>query len=494
MRITFTIIFSCQIIALAICAALARRSPKTIARPVMFLLLALIPPVAGNLILVISTQHTLSLIGCYIYFLGMDLVMAALVQFTRVYCFLRQSKIIYVFYTILTLDAIQILANLFTGHAFGMEEIIAYGSPYYRLIPYFGQTIHRIVDYGIVGIVLVIFLVKAIRSPRINSERYIVILITMIITTIWETLYIFSRTPVDRSMIGFGVFGLLVYYFSLYYRPLRLLDSMLATVASEMPDALFFFEQNGHCIWVNKKGIELAGIEDENFETVPQRLSSILGDIGEVDQNWSGTHITGTGDTVKSYVLERRTLTDERERFIGSFLSVRDNSDEQKLLQQEIYNATHDSLTHLYNRAGYDLLLSRMNLATTTMILIDADDFKCINDDYGHETGDHILQKIAVTIRRYFRSDDYVCRLGGDEFIVLTQGIDDTFDDRIRARIERINNTLGDTSDGLPPISVSAGIAHGEHAKDHAELFNHVDQALYETKRNGKKGFTCFTP
>lgn len=93
--------------------------------------------------------------------------------------------------------------------------------------------------------VLVIFIVKVIKSPKINFERYSVILAAMVITTVWETAYIFSRTPIDRAMIGFGVFGLLVYYLALFYRPMRLLDSMLAQMASEIPDALFFFDAGG---------------------------------------------------------------------------------------------------------------------------------------------------------------------------------------------------------------------------------------------------------
>ena len=494
MRIAFTILFALLIAALAYCAYVAQRSHKQIGRHVMHLLLALIPPVIGNLILIISTQRTLSVVGCYVYFLGMDLVMLALLRFTGAYCFITWPKGVRVVAdTLLGLDALQLLANIFTGHAFGTEEITAYGAPYFRLIPYFGQTIHRVVDYGILAAVLIIFFVKMLRSPRINSERYSIILATMIFTTLWETFYIFSRAPVDRSMIGFGVFGLLVFYFSLYYRPLRLLDRMLATVASEIPYALFFFDQNGQCIWANKRGIELTGIDESDYAPATERLNTLLGSIGGDDESWSGEHITGSGDAVKSYVMTRRSVTDDKGRSIGSFLTVRDNSDEHKTLQREIYNATHDSLTQVYNRAGYDLLLSRLDLKTTLMLLIDADDFKLVNDAHGHEVGDRAPQKIARTIERHFRKEDYVCRIGGDEFIVLMPHTDESRSDQIRERISRINDALADTADGLPPVSVSAGVARGDMAADPAELFAHADHALYDTKRAGRRGLTFFT-
>ena len=71
-------------------------------------------------------------------------------------------------------------------------------------------------------------------------ERYFVILVTLVLTGGWQSYYIFSRTPVEKSMAGYGIFGLLIFYFALYYRPLSLLDRLLANMASDMPDAIFF--------------------------------------------------------------------------------------------------------------------------------------------------------------------------------------------------------------------------------------------------------------
>ena len=492
-RTAFAAILFCLIAALLVCADKARHSRKAIGVPVMHLLLALIPPMLGNLLLIISTNRALSTVGCYIYFLGMDLVMLALLQFTGAYCFIDWPKgVRYAVRALLGLDALQLLANLIFRHAFTMEELLAYGDPYFRLVPLLGQTFHRVVDYGILAAVLIIFFVKMVRSPRINAERYSVILITMIVMTAWQTLYIFSRTPVDRSMVGFGVFGLMVYYFALYYRPLRLLDRMLAAVASEMPDALYFFDVNDRCIWANKRGVELAGIEREDYDSATDKLKALLGTTGESGESWSGECVTGTGDAMRSYVMARRAVTDDKDRSVGSLLTVRDNSAEQKTLQREIYNATHDSLTQVYNRAGYDLLMGRLDLKNVLMLLIDGDNFKQVNDLHGHEAGDRTLQKIARTIERNFRSEDYVCRIGGDEFIVLMQHADESQYEQIRERIRRINDELGDFSDGVPPISISAGVAQGSEAADGAALFEHADRALYVTKRAGKSGITFY--
>ena len=363
------------------------------------------------------------------------------------------------------------------------------GGDYYRLIPYLGQTFHRVVDYGILAAVIIIFIVKMIRSPRIDSERYSVILATMIVISGWETAYIFSRTPVDRAMIGFGVFGLLVYYLSLYYWPMRLLDSMLAKMASELPEALFFFDSENHCIWANSPGIALIGAEEDNYDPVPDRLRALF---GNGSQDVSGQREVTIDGAARSFVLESHRVTDDRGRAVGSFLSVRENTIEQETLQREMYKATHDSLTSLYNRAGYDLLLSRLDLKSTYLLLIDADNFKTVNDTYGHDMGDRILQKIANTIKHSFRAEDCICRIGGDEFVVFMNHASTQQKQLIVSRISRINAELSDTGDGLPAVSVSVGIAHGGEMRDQAELFEHADHALYETKRRGKMGYTFY--
>ena len=493
MRIFFSIVFVFLSAALAFCCYKARLSRKAIGKTVAMLAGALIPPVIGNMVIIASTQRVLSTIGCYIYFLGMDSAVYALLLFSFKYCQIGKDKRKYLLFAEipLVIDVVQMLCNPFFHHAFVTKPILVDGADYYRLLPYLGQTYHRVVDYGILAAAIVIFIVKIIRSPRIDMERYFVILAALIITAIWETVYIFSGTPVDRAMIGFAVFGILVYYLSLFYRPLRLLDSMLANMASEMPEALFFFDANGHCIWANRPAIELTGIEKDNFEAASERLADLFGDY---QQDESTQHEVKNGDMSKNYVLEKHSVTDERQRLIGSFLSVRDNTEEHKTLQREIDKAMHDSLTGLYNRAGYDLLMSSLDLKTAYVLLIDVDSFKAVNDTYGHEIGDRVLKKTAGTIAAYFRTDDCACRIGGDEFVVFMAHTGERQKQQIIDRVNRINVELGKTAGGLPPVSVSVGIAHGRHAENADELFEHADQALYQTKHRGKKGFTFYEP
>ena len=154
------------------------------------------------------------------------------------------------------------------------------------------------------------------------------------------------------------------------------------------------------------------------------------------------------------------------------------------------YQASHDQLTGAYNRSGYDLLLSSIDLSTTYMLLFDLDDFKSINDTYGHEMGDKVLVKMVNTLRGNFRRDDHICRIGGDEFIVFMVHASQNSEALIGKKIENINKELKDTSDGLPPISTSVGIVHGSESTDPASLFEKTDEAMYKSKAKGKHTYT----
>ena len=158
------------------------------------------------------------------------------------------------------------------------------------------------------------------------------------------------------------------------------------------------------------------------------------------------------------------------------------------------YEASHDKLTGLYNRAGYDVLSRSVDLGTTAVLMIDVDKFKDINDQYGHDVGDKILQKFARVLRKTFRSEDYICRIGGDEFVVFMMHVTDELRDLIILKTKQINSALADVSDELPPASASIGIAFGHDAPDMETLLKHADEALYNVKENGRGGGSFYDP
>lgn len=162
-------------------------------------------------------------------------------------------------------------------------------------------------------------------------------------------------------------------------------------------------------------------------------------------------------------------------------------------LEQLNFKASHDELTGAYNRAGYDYLLSNIDLNTCYMMLFDVDNFKGINDTYGHETGDKVLIKLVNILKNIFRDDDCICRIGGDEFVVFMVHSSGMKRKLIESKIEQINYELENTSDDLPPISISVGIVNGKDIKDTSHIFEKIDKAMYESKTKGKHTYTFYT-
>ena len=165
----------------------------------------------------------------------------------------------------------------------------------------------------------------------------------------------------------------------------------------------------------------------------------------------------------------------------------------KKSIESLNYKASHDELTGVYNRAGYDLIRTSMDMKTTAMLLFDADVFKSVNDQFGHETGDRVLQKIAAVLKSNFRSDDYICRIGGDEFVVFMVHIGQEPVQLIEHKVARINQDLSVESDGVPPISLSVGVSYHPEGIEPDEMFREADTALYYVKENGRSGCCFYT-
>ncbi|MBQ9557551.1 MAG: GGDEF domain-containing protein [Clostridia bacterium] len=159
-----------------------------------------------------------------------------------------------------------------------------------------------------------------------------------------------------------------------------------------------------------------------------------------------------------------------------------------------VYEAIHDPLTGLYNRQGYEELCSELNIGTSALLIIDVDNFKSINDSFGHDVGDSILKPVADSIKKSFRAVDFACRIGGDEFAVIMMGTNADHAELIAEKVEKINSELQKYIDDKQiATSVSVGVAFGSEGMKYDELFKRADTALYQVKEHGKKGCAFYT-
>lgn len=145
--------------------------------------------------------------------------------------------------------------------------------------------------------------------------------------------------------------------------------------------------------------------------------------------------------------------------------------------------AYRDGLTGLWNRRAYDDQMMEMadrSDPDAAALMLDIDEFKAVNDTYGHEAGDQTLIAVGRAILKNIRPADFGARFGGDEFVVLMPGAGG---DEAAAAAERIRAAIQDEST-YPPITVSIGVA--DLGRDTRQTSLSIDQALYKAKTAGR--------
>lgn len=183
--------------------------------------------------------------------------------------------------------------------------------------------------------------------------------------------------------------------------------------------------------------------------------------------------------------------------YVGSFSDIT----EQKAAREQIeFLAYHDPLTRLPNRLlGKDRVHQAIGYAhrygrRTVVMFLDIDNFKLINDTYGHGTGDALLQEVADRLQHSVREEDTVSRLSGDEFLIVLNNIQDK--SAITGICEKLMERLSEAfvfEGGQVAVSVSIGIAvYPDDGTDVDTLLKNADTALYEAKKTGRRTYRFF--
>ena len=185
-------------------------------------------------------------------------------------------------------------------------------------------------------------------------------------------------------------------------------------------------------------------------------------------------------------------MTDRLRRSHAEVQAANQALQEQNQLLETL--AVTDGLTGLYNRKKLDDILAdqfarfRRNHRPFAVLMLDLDNFKSINDNYGHVAGDEVLANVAAILKQSVRTVDYVARYGGEEFVVVLveTALDAALDiaERIRAEVKIPRFSA---SNKLISVTVSLGVTHSRESDDDPEeVLARADHALYEAKRAGR--------
>jgi diguanylate cyclase (GGDEF)-like protein/PAS domain S-box-containing protein len=218
----------------------------------------------------------------------------------------------------------------------------------------------------------------------------------------------------------------------------------------------------------------------------------------DLEESGSWRHLTKGGQLIDVDIASHRLVFNGR----GCVLVMAQDVSERRRLEDQLrHQALHDALTGLPNRS---LLLeraerlladSRQEQAPMAVFFVDLDNFKEVNDSFGHIVGDELLQAVATRIGTAVRDVDTLGRIGGDEFVVLVAGASLTAGPEVVAQhvLDVIRSTPFFLDGRNVTVTASIGIAMGE-AYEAGELLRNADVALYQAKARGKNCAALFLP
>lgn len=271
-------------------------------------------------------------------------------------------------------------------------------------------------------------------------------------------------------------------------------------IISRLGDDKIILANNNACklFGINPKELDRYHLKDffadsDNRQLLTERLESEK----EV-QDFEILVKTPTSDT-PFWLLASANVMDYNYDLVlySAFQDITSRKNRENLLKNQ---AIRDPLTSLYNRRYFEDEVSKQILALKaknspySVMMLDADFFKKVNDTYGHKTGDKVLIELASTAERALRDNDIVARYGGEEFVVFLPGI--KVEDG-RAVADRLRRSIGMQtvySDDNQPVkfTVSVGVSSSEISDNVDMLIKTADEALYKAKQNGRNRVEVF--
>ncbi|TPH15608.1 sensor domain-containing diguanylate cyclase [Litorilituus lipolyticus] len=222
---------------------------------------------------------------------------------------------------------------------------------------------------------------------------------------------------------------------------------------------------------------------------------AMLIDMGVQSYIGAPTIVNGRLFGLIALLDSNRIINEEHFRAFIEFIASRTSIEleryiNQKELEELTKRAKLDPLTGIFNRNEFEQsaknLLQRYANSNYAIIFIDADNFKSINDTYGHQKGDDVLCMLAEKLQLSIRNGDILARYGGEEFIAILANVDIAITEEVTSRMHKNIN-----ENTVHPVTVSIGVSIGKPHEQLSVVISRADAAMYQAKNNGKNQ-TCF--
>lgn len=293
---------------------------------------------------------------------------------------------------------------------------------------------------------------------------------------------------------------------------------MFATILNNVPIEIYLKDQQGRIRFYNRKLAKRFGIGETDWinktsmelwdrQTAQQIMhedASVLRH-GKAHESYVEIHEAGGRHSFwKSIKVPCRSMNGEMVLACCSVDITEQMEREQRLqeVQDQLEEANRklsslsltDALTGLWNRRAFDarletsLVESQLRHQSLALVMLDVDNFKALNDTFGHPYGDQTLKNIANVIQRAKRAEDLACRVGGEEFAIL---MPNSNAEGARSLCDRLLKAMNSFAWENDPVTFSMGIALAHSGSTADEIVDRADAALYRAKREGKNRFVC---
>ncbi|GKT11415.1 MAG: hypothetical protein ISEC1_P0379 [Thiomicrorhabdus sp.] len=285
----------------------------------------------------------------------------------------------------------------------------------------------------------------------------------------------------------------------------------LSSALQQTGDAVAITDQNGVIEYVNAAFERITGYDNEailgqnlnllHSDKHPEEFYTDLWDTISSGKVFSDIFINLKRDGTLYY--EEKTISplkDDSGNITHYISSGRDISERMEIQERLQYLAHHDVLTDLPNRALFfdrleqSIFHATRNKTILSVMFLDLDRFKIINDTLGHDTGDLVLKKVAKRLRKVLRASDTIARLGGDEFAILFENIDD-LDSTKTIALNLVNTLSKPIITGQHELHVTTSIGISSFPTDGYDansLLKNADIAMYQAKNLGKNTFQFY--
>ncbi|GIT97392.1 diguanylate cyclase [Sulfurovum sp. TSL1] len=403
-----------------------------------------------------------------------------------------------------------ITSSFFSGVIWGIGGL---------LIEIYMEEMHHGLEVFILG-GMAVAAIPSNTPIRWNYPAFIVPMLSIV------TIYFFLQNDISHFLLAIMTisFMIIMSIFSVNFRQLQFdkdilislakqaLDQLysseqrLKDIASSMGEGLFVVDGNGKLRMLNPAGERLLGWSFDELKKVDMhheihhhvadtsndclvKKAYLYGESCHSDEDFFKRK---NGEIFPVSLTATPILTEEGRS--GAVIVFRDITVQKKMQEELTSLALHDALTGLYNRGSFDekleneLKRSQRYHRNISLMMLDIDFFKKVNDTYGHQAGDEILKSVAEIISDSVRNSDYTARYGGEEFVVI---LPETAAEEAIELAERIRMIIKEkefkvSENDTIHLTISIGIGSGLQGISAEHLIKAADTAVYEAKEHGR--------